>query len=120
MAMAISGAGPADYTNGIIGDLGDLPAFRGDVALGPMLQGEFKIPVFINNNGDLFVYGEAIAGFLPYINDLVQKAGSPKRYRNLFGVTLGTGFGGGIVRDGELFIGDNSMAAFPLSKLDTA
>ena len=26
------------------------------------------------------------------------------------GVTLGTGFGGGIVRDGALFIGDNSMA----------
>jgi glucokinase len=41
---------------------------------------------------------------------LLAKAGSPKRYKNLFGVTLGTGFGGGIVRDGQLFIGDNSMA----------
>ena len=38
-----------------------------------------------------------------------EQAGSPKRYHNLFGVTLGTGFGGGIVRDGELFIGDNSV-----------
>src|SRR5450756_880316 len=28
--------------------------------------------------------------------------------RNLFGITLGTGLGGGIVRDGELFLGDNS------------
>ena len=75
-----------------------------------MLEEKFGIPVFINNDGDLFVYGEAIAGFLPYVNGLLEKAGSPKRYKNLFGVTLGTGFGGGIVRDGELFIGDNSMA----------
>ena len=75
-----------------------------------MLEEKFRIPTFINNDGDLFVYGEAIAGFLPYINGLLEKAGSPKRYKNLFGVTLGTGFGGGIVRNGELFIGDNSMA----------
>ena len=70
-----------------------------------MLEKKFGIPVFINNDGDLFVYGEAIAGFLPYVNGLLEKAGSPKRYKNLFGVTLGTGFGGGIVRDGELFVG---------------
>src|SRR5512137_1458971 len=101
---------PADYPNGIIGDLGNLPGFRGGVALGPMLAEKFGIPAFVNNDGDLFVYGEAIAGFLPYVNGLLEKAGSPKRYNNLFGVTLGTGFGGGIVRDGELFIGDNSMA----------
>jgi len=110
-AVAISFAfpGPADYPKGIIGDLPNLPAFRGGVALGPMLQDEFGLPVFINNDGDLFVFGEAIAGFLPYVNGMLEQAGSERRYRNLFGVTLGTGFGGGIVRDGELFIGDNSI-----------
>ena len=110
MAISFAFPGPADYPAGIIGDLGNLPGFRGGVALGPMLEDRFQIPVFINNDGDLFVYGEAIAGFLPYVNGLLEKAGSPKRYKNLFGVTLGTGFGGGIVRNGELFIGDNSMA----------
>ena len=109
-AISFAFPGPADYPNGIIGDLGNLPGFRGGVALGPMLEKKFSIPAFINNDGDLFVYGEAIAGFLPYVNSLLKKAGSPKRYKNLFGVTLGTGFGGGIVRDGELFGGDNSMA----------
>src|SRR5271165_2665409 len=109
-AISFAFPGPADYPNGVIGDLGNLPGFRGGVALGPMLEKKFGIPTFINNDGDLFVYGEAIAGFLPYVNDLLKKAGSPKRYKNLFGVTLGTGFGGGIVRDGELFVGDNSMA----------
>ncbi len=109
-AISFAFPGPADYPNGIIGDLGNLPGFRGGIALGPMLQKRFGIPTYINNDGDLFVYGEAIAGFLPYVNGLLKKAGSPKRYQNLFGVTLGTGFGGGIVRDVELFTGDNSMA----------
>lgn len=109
-AISFAFPGPADYPNGIIGDLGNLPGFRGGVALGPMLEEKFGIPVFINNDGDLFVYGEAIGGLLPHVNILLEQAGSPKRYKNLFGVTLGTGFGGGIVRHGELFIGDNSMA----------
>ena len=110
MAISFAFPGPADYPAGIIDNMSNLPAFRGGVALGPMLEDRFGIPVFINNDGDLFVYGEAIAGFLPYVNDLLEKAGSPKRYKNLFGVTLGTGFGGGIVRDGELLIGDNSVS----------
>ncbi|HEX2962450.1 MAG TPA: ROK family protein [Ignavibacteriales bacterium] len=109
-AISFAFPGPADYPMGIIGDLGNLPAFRGGIALGPMLEEQFKLPVFINNDGDLFVYGEAIAGFLPYVNSLLEEAGSPKRFSNLFGVTLGTGFGAGIVRNGELFTGDNSGA----------
>jgi glucokinase len=107
-AISFAFPGPADYPRGIIGDLGNLPGFRGGIALGPMLEDKFGIPTFINNDGDLFAYGEAIAGFLPYVNSLLEKAGSPRRFKNLLGVTLGTGFGGGIVRDGELFIGDNS------------
>jgi glucokinase len=109
VAISFAFPAPADYFNGIIVKPGNLPAYR-DVALGPMLEDRFSLPTFINNDGDLFAYGEASAGFLPYVNGLLEKAGSPKRYRNLFGVTLGTGFGGGIVRDGALFIGDNSVA----------
>ncbi|MCX7886909.1 MAG: ROK family protein [Verrucomicrobiae bacterium] len=110
VAISFAFPGPADYAHGIIGDLWNLPGFRGGVALGPMLEEHFQIPVFINNDGDLFVYGEAIAGFLPWVNGLLEKAGSPKRFKNLFGVTLGTGFGGGIVSDGELLGGDNICA----------
>ena len=109
-AISFAFPGPADYPRGIIGDLGNLPGFRGGVALGPMLEVKFGIPVFMNNDGDLFVYGEAIGGILPHVNGLLEKAGSPKRYKNLFGITLGTGFGGGIVRNGEIFIGDNSAS----------
>ena len=42
------------------------------------------------------------------MNGLLAEGGSPKRFRNLFGATFGTGFGGGIVQDGHLWIGDNS------------
>jgi len=111
VAISFAFPGPADYRRGIIGDLSNLPAFRGGVALGPMLEECFNIPVFINNDGDLFAYGEALGGILPEINKKLEEANSPKRYRNLVGITLGTGFGGGLVQDGNLFIGDNSIAS---------
>lgn len=110
-AISFAFPGPADYPSGIIGDLGNLPCFRGGIPLGPMLEERFNIPVYINNDGDLFAYGEAIAGFLPLTNKKLREAGSSKQYSNLFGVTLGTGFGGGIVCNGQLFPGDNSAAA---------
>jgi len=109
-AISFAFPGPADYPAGIIGKLGNLPAFRDEVALGPMLEDHFDVPVYINNDGDLFAYGEAIAGLLPEVNEELARAGNPKRFRHLFGATLGTGFGGGIVRGGQLLLGDNSGA----------
>jgi glucokinase len=105
-AISFCFPGPADYENGIIGDLENLPVFRGGVPLKKVLEHAFKTPVFINNDGDLFALGEAIGGLLPEINGQ-----STKFYHNLLGVTLGTGFGGGIVSRGRLFSGDNSAAA---------
>ena len=111
VAISFAFPGPADYLNGIIGDLKNLPAFQGGVPLGAFLKLKFGIPVFINNDGDLFAYGEALAGALPEVNRMLKEAGKTKEYKNLIGITLGTGFGGGVVRDGELFIGDNGAAA---------
>jgi glucokinase len=110
-AISFAFPGPSDYRTGIIGRLNNLPAFKGGIPLGPILRNKFKLPVFINNDGDLYAYGEALSGFLPYVNDLLKEAGVTKRYRNLIGLTLGTGFGAGIVQNEKLFIGDNSMAA---------
>ncbi len=111
VAISFGFPGPTDYKRGIIGDLINLPAYRSGVALGPMLEERFGIPVFINNDADLFTYGEAIAGFLPYINDLLENAGSSRRYHNLIGGTFGTGFGGGIVIQRKMLMGDNSAQA---------
>lgn len=109
VAISFAFPGPADYPNGIIGGfLPNFPSFRDGVALGPFLQNEFGIPVFINNDGDLFAYGEALCGALPEINSRLAELGSRKRYRNLLGYTFGTGFGVGLVVNGQLNRGDNS------------
>ena len=110
VAISFAFPGPADYARGIIGVLPNLPAFRGGVALGPLLTEKFQLPVYVNNDGSLFAYGEAMAGFLPFVNEQLARAGADRRHRNLLGVTLGTGFGGGIVCNDELVLGDNSAA----------
>ena len=107
VAISFAFPGPADYEHGIIGDLPNFPAFRGGVALGPYLREQFGIPVFINNDGNLFAYGEALAGTLPEVNKRLKEAGSSKVYKNLLGITLGTGFGAGVVIDSRLLTGDN-------------
>ena len=112
-AVAISFAfpGPCDYPNGIVGDLANLPGFRGGVPLVAILEDAFDIPAYINNDGDLYTYGEALGGFLPEVNRMLEENGNPKRYNNLVGLTLGTGFGAGIFSQGRLLVGDNSLAA---------
>jgi len=107
IAISFAFPGPADYANGIIGDLPNFPSFRGGVALGPFLEERFGLPVFINNDGDLFAYGEALSGALVDTNNLLKQSGSNKHYKNLLGVTIGTGFGGGVVINNQLLSGDN-------------
>lgn len=109
VAISFAFPGPADYKNGIIGDLPNFPSFRGGIALGPFLERKFGIPVFINNDGSLFAYGEAMGGALPYVNKLLADSGSPKRFTHLLGLTFGTGFGAGVVVNGELLLGDNGL-----------
>ncbi|MBP3289725.1 MAG: ROK family protein [Alistipes sp.] len=109
VAISFAFPGPADYPNGIIGGyLPNFPSFRDGVALGPFLAEKFGIPVYINNDADLYAYGEALAGALPEVNEKLKAAGSNKQYKNLLGYTFGTGFGMGFVRNGELNLGDNS------------
>ncbi|MCI7139686.1 ROK family protein [Alistipes sp.] len=109
VAISFAFPGPADYPNGIIGGyLPNFPSFREGVALGPFLEAKFGIPVFINNDGDLFAYGEALGGALPEVNARLEELGSSKKYNNLIGYTFGTGFGVGIVVDHRLNRGDNS------------
>lgn len=107
VAISFAFPGPADYKNGIIGDLPNFPSFRGGVALGPLLKHKYGIPVFIENDGNLFAYGEALSGALPMINRELSLAGCSREYKNLIGITLGTGFGAGVVIDKVLLTGDN-------------
>ena len=110
VAISFAFPGPADYARGIVGGfyLPNFPSFRDGVALGPFLEEKFGIPVYINNDADLYAYGEALAGALPQINQRLEALGSAKRCNTLLGYTFGTGFGFGFVTRGELHTGDNS------------
>jgi glucokinase len=107
-AISFAFPGPADYDRGIIGDLPNFKAFNDFVAVGPMLEEEFGLPVFINNDGNLYAYGEALSGYLPELNRRIIEKGGIRQFRNLIGLTLGTGFGCGFVIDGKMLKGDNS------------
>ena len=90
VAISFAFPGPADYPNGVIGGyLPNFPSFRDGVALGPFLEATFGIPVFINNDGDLFAYGEALGGALPQVNARLEALNSSKRYKNLVGLNRG-------------------------------
>lgn len=107
-AISFAFPGPADYPNGIFPTrLTNFPAFADGIALGPFLKEKFDLPVFINNDADLFTYGEALAGALPDINRKLAETGSPKQYKNLIGFILGTGFGFGLTTNNNMYIGDN-------------
>ena len=110
-AISFAFPGPADYSVGVIGDLPNFPSFRGGVPLGPILENHFNLPVFINNDGDLYAYGEALMGYLPWLNRVLAEKESVKVFRNLIGLTLGTGVGAGIVLNKMLLRGDNSCGA---------
>lgn len=108
VAISFAFPGPADYRAGIIGGyLPNFPSFRDGVALGPYLSRHFGLPVFINNDGDLFAFGEAMGGALPEINARVAAMGGHRTYSNMLGYTFGTGLGIGQVINGELNLGNN-------------
>lgn len=108
VAISFAFPGPADYPNGVFPDrLSNFPCFEGGVALSAYLERQFGLPVFINNDADLFTYGEALAGALPMLNEKIRTAGGVKQYHNLIGFILGTGFGIGITSHDQMFMGDN-------------
>lgn len=108
VAISFAFPGPADYKAGIIGGyLPNFPCFRDGVALGPFLKSKFGLPVFINNDGDLFAYGEATGGALPEVNRRIKELGGTRQYTNMLGYTFGTGLGIGSVINGNLNLGNN-------------
>jgi glucokinase len=108
VAISFSFPGPADYLNGIIFNPPNFPSFKGGVPLGPMLEDYFNLPTYINNDGNLFAYGESIAGFLPEVNRGFKNMKLQKKFRNLIGITIGTGFGAGVIVNNQICNGDNS------------
>ena len=95
--IGIGSPGPLDLKNGIILDTPNLPTMR-NFPLKKEISNHFRLPVELNNDGNCFVLGEAFFG-------------AAKNAEIACGVTLGTGFGCGIVFHRKIFVGSTGTAA---------
>ena len=82
-----------DLENGIVHDVVNIPSWK-EVPLRDILEKEFNVPVYINNDVNCFVLGEKYYGV-------------GKNHKTFVGVTLGTGIGSGILINNELYNGIN-------------
>ncbi len=96
VGIGIGIPGLVDSREGIVLGLANIPSFQ-HVELKKFLTGRFSKPVFVNNDANCFAIG-------------VYKYGVGKPFKNLVGITLGTGVGGGIVINGHLYSGMYSAA----------
>jgi glucokinase len=92
-AIGVGAPGPVDMEEGVIHEAPNL-GWK-DVPLRELLEKEFGCPVAICNDVDAGVYGEC-------------RFGAARGARTALGVFPGTGIGGGLIYEGQIFRGRNS------------
>lgn len=85
-----------DVEKGIVYNVTNIPSWK-KVALKDILEQEFNLPVFVNNDVNCFAIGE-------------HKFGKGKSYSNMVGLSIGTGLGSGIIIKNKLYAGVNCGA----------
>lgn len=85
-----------DTERGIVYNVTNIPSWE-KVALKDILEDEFNLPTFVNNDVNCFTIGEHLFG-------------QAKGYSSAVGLTLGTGLGAGIIIDNKLYKGFNCGA----------
>lgn len=85
-----------DISRGIVYNAANIPSWK-EVHLKDILSDEFGLPIYINNDSNCFVLGE-------------KEYGLGKPFRDIVGVTLGTGVGAGVIINNELYGGRNTGA----------
>jgi len=93
--IGVGSPGPLDPETGVILDTPNLQ--WENFPLGERLGKEFGVPVAVDNDVNMGVYGE-------------YHFGAGKGYRNVIGIFPGTGIGGGLILDGKLFRGTTGNA----------
>lgn len=85
-----------DAERGIVYNAVNIPSWK-EIHLKDILEKEFRIPVYVNNESNCFAFGERYYGDATMYHDIVC-------------VTLGTGVGAGIVIGDQLYNGRNTGA----------
>ena len=89
-AVGIGAPGAVDPVKGVVLEAVNLR--WSDVALANILTKKLGVPTFLDNDVNVAVYGE-------------NKVGAGKNASDLLGVWVGTGIGGGLILNGELYYG---------------
>jgi len=88
--------GPIDYKKGIVHFFPNIPGWK-EVKLKTILERKLRLPVFMDNDAKLMTLAE-------------YKLGAAKGSRNAVCITLGTGVGGGIIINGNLYRGTSNAS----------
>lgn len=95
--IGLGAPGAVDSVNGKVLFAPNLPDWT-DVPLKKLLEKELKVPVFLENDGNICTLGV----------HHVELDGKPK---HMIGVFIGTGIGAGFILEGKLYSGFNKTAA---------
>ena len=94
--IGIGVPGLVDEQNGIVYGVQNIPSFT-EVHLKKSIEDYFGKPVYLTNDANSFVLGEKLYG-------------RGQAFSNIVGLTLGTGLGGGIILNNQLYSGTLSSA----------
>jgi glucokinase len=95
-AISVSIGGPLNVLEGVIKSPPNLPGWD-DIPLKQLLKDRFSLPVFVEHDGN----AGALAEFF---------FGAGRGFRNIIFITMGTGFGAGLILDGKLYRGTTDVA----------
>jgi len=95
--VGVGSPGPLNPFDGVILITPNLP-FKEPFLMKEVLEKEIGLKVVVNNDANMAVLGEAWKG---------AAAGA----KNVVLLTLGTGIGGGLILNGELYMGSNGLGA---------
>lgn len=86
--VGVGAPGPMDPESGVVYNPPNLPGWD-EIALGPRLSKALGVPVCLENDVNLGTLGE-------------HALGAGQRTRDMVGIFVGTGVGGGLILDGQL------------------
>lgn len=95
-AISVSIGGPLEVLKGIIKSPPNLPGWT-NVPLKKLLAERFTLPVYIEHDGNAGALAELYFG-------------AGKNFRNIIFITMGTGFGAGLILNGQLYRGTSDTA----------
>ena len=95
-SISIAAAGAVDLGKGLVTLSPNLPGWH-DVLLAEVVREKYRVKVFLVNDASAAALGE-------------HRFGSGKGVNNLVFLTIGTGIGGGIIINGELYQGASGSA----------